>query len=181
MTMLLCFGGSSSEERAGGFVAGSSSVFATIETIVTSVSDEFPKYLRKHKPLFTLVCCLSFFILGFPMITESGMYMLQLVDTYAASYSLVIIAIFELVGISYLYGLQRFCEDIEMMIGFQPNRFWRICWAFRMKLVCSPQPDWGPFLMKHRGERYKNMIDPLGTSSLGLKLPPKDFQLGTYQ
>lgn len=44
--------------------------FATIETIVTSVSDEFPKYLRKHKPLFTLVCCISFFILGFPMITE---------------------------------------------------------------------------------------------------------------
>lgn len=44
--------------------------FATIETIVTSVSDEFPKYLRKHKPLFTLVCCVSFFILGFPMITE---------------------------------------------------------------------------------------------------------------
>lgn len=44
--------------------------FATIETIVTSVSDEFPKYLRKHKPLFTLACCISFFILGFPMITE---------------------------------------------------------------------------------------------------------------
>lgn len=134
--------------------------FATIETIVTSVSDEFPKYLRKHKALFTLACCISFFILGFPMITEvwrkhtsafslreiflqlsgavkkkkksllltfwsetwenrwkcgagaylcfcveqNGMYMLQLVDTFAASYSLVIIAIFELVGISYLYG-----------------------------------------------------------------------------
>lgn len=174
----------------------SPSQFATIETIVTSVSDEYPKYLRKHKPIFTLVCCVSFFILGFPMITEvcallhsgftvdtwafslhpltlslntiflhvkqssglqmsgamigtvgwvllkgscdrgqiqvsgdrrddiagwrlnrfcnifcvcvcllqSGMYMLQLVDTFAASYSLVIIAIFELVGISYLYG-----------------------------------------------------------------------------
>ncbi|KAI2662900.1 Sodium- and chloride-dependent glycine transporter 2 [Labeo rohita] len=224
---------------------GLDTMFATIETIVTSVSDEFPKYLRKHKPLFTLVCCLSFFVLGFPMITESGMYMLQLVDTYAASYSLVIIAIFELVGVSYVYGLQRFCEDIEMMIGFQPNKFWRICWAFvtptiltfilalslyqwkvmtyedytyptwsmvlgwlmvicsviwipimfvikmhlapgsfieRLKLVCSPQPDWGPFLMKHRGERYKNMIDPLGTNSLGLKLPPKDFQLSAqYQ
>lgn len=121
------------------------------------MSDEFPKYLRKHKALFTLACCISFFILGFPMITEvwrkhtstfslremflqlsegmkknllltfwcetwensgkcdagaylclcveqNGMYMLQLVDTFAASYSLVIIAIFELVGISYLYG-----------------------------------------------------------------------------
>ncbi|XP_036442721.1 sodium- and chloride-dependent glycine transporter 2 [Colossoma macropomum] len=224
---------------------GLDTMFATIETIVTSVADEFPKYLRKHKAIFTLVCCVSFYVLGFPMITESGMYMLQLVDTYAASYSLVIIAIFELIGVSYVYGLQRFCEDIEMMIGFQPNKFWRICWAFvtptiltfilalslyqwkvmtyedytyptwsmvlgwlmvicsviwipimfvikmhlapgtlieRLKLVCSPQPDWGPFLMKHRGERYKNMIDPLGTSSLGLKLPPKDFQLSTqYQ
>ena len=30
--------------------------------------------------------------------------MLQLVDTFAASYSLVIIAICELVGISYIYG-----------------------------------------------------------------------------
>ncbi|KAG7277218.1 hypothetical protein CRUP_000447 [Coryphaenoides rupestris] len=86
--------------------------FATIETIVTSVSDEFPKYLRKHKPLFTLVCCFCFFFLGFPMITE---------------------------------------------------------------------PDWGPFLLKHRGERYRNMMDPLGTNSLGLKLPPKDFQLAGYQ
>uniref|UniRef100_A0A8C6VMW7 Transporter n=1 Tax=Naja naja TaxID=35670 RepID=A0A8C6VMW7_NAJNA len=219
---------------------GLDTMFATIETIVTSVSDEFPKYLRTHKPLFTLGCCISFFIMGFPMITQGGMYMLQLVDTYAASYSLVIIAIFELVGISYIYGLQRFCEDIEMMIGFQPNKFWRICWAFvtptiltfilsfsfyqwepmtygtyhypgwsmvlgwlmlacsviwipvmfvikihlapgnfieRLKLVCSPQPDWGPFLAKHRGVRYQNMIDPLGTSSLGLKLPPKDFEL----
>ncbi|OWK56182.1 Sodium- and chloride-dependent glycine transporter 2 [Lonchura striata] len=237
---------------------GLDTMFATIETIVTSVSDEFPKYLRTHKALFTLGCCVSFFIMGFPMITQGGMYMLQLVDTYAASYSLVIIAIFELVGVSYIYGLQRFCEDIEMMIGFQPSKFWRVCWAFvtptiltacfpysnifvflscsqfilcfsfyqwepmtygayhypgwsmvlgwlmlacsviwipvmfvikmhlapgrfieRLKLVCSPQPDWGPFLAKHRGDRYRNMIDPLGTSSLGLKLPPKDMELGT--
>nr|XP_045751242.1 sodium- and chloride-dependent glycine transporter 2 [Mirounga angustirostris] len=221
---------------------GLDTMFATIETIVTSISDEFPKYLRTHKPVFTLGCCICFFIMGFPMITQGGIYMFQLVDTYAASYALVIIAIFELVGISYVYGLQRFCEDIEMMIGFQPNIFWKVCWAFvtptiltfilcfsfyqwepmtygsyrypnwsmvlgwlmlacsviwipimfvikmhlapgrfieRLKLVCSPQPDWGPFLAQHRGERYKNMIDPLGTSSLGLKLPVKDLELGT--
>lgn len=34
--------------------------------------------------------------------------MFQLVDTYAASYALVIIAIFELVGISYVYGKVEF-------------------------------------------------------------------------
>uniref|UniRef100_A0A8C1IBI2 Transporter n=1 Tax=Cyprinus carpio TaxID=7962 RepID=A0A8C1IBI2_CYPCA len=199
---------------------GLDTMFATIETIVTSVSDEFPKYLRKHKPLFTLVCLKS-----------QSTTPLMPVDFLPSC----------ICGA----GLQRFCEDIEMMIGFQPNKFWRICWAFvtptiltfilalslyqwkvmtyedytyptwsmvlgwlmvicsviwipimfvikmhiapgslieRLKLVCSPQPDWGPFLMKHRGERYKNMIDPLGTNSLGLKLPPKDFQLSAqYQ
>ncbi|XP_032833846.1 sodium- and chloride-dependent glycine transporter 2 [Petromyzon marinus] len=219
---------------------GLDTMFATLETIVTSVADEFPKYLRAHKPLFTMCACIIMFILGFPMLTEGGIYMLQLVDTYAASYSLIIIAIFELVGISYIYGLNRFCEDIEMMIGFQPSYFWRICWAFltptiltfilgfsfyqwtpmtyeayhyppwsmamgwlmvassviwipimfvvkmylapgsfieRLKLVCMPQPDWGPFLVQHRGERYRHQMDPLGTSSLGLKLPRKDVEM----
>uniref|UniRef100_A0A8C5SHH1 Solute carrier family 6 member 5 n=2 Tax=Sauria TaxID=32561 RepID=A0A8C5SHH1_LATLA len=53
---------------------GLDTMFATIETIVTSVSDEFPKYLRTHKPLFTLGCCISFFIMGFPMITQVNIY-----------------------------------------------------------------------------------------------------------
>lgn len=44
------------------------------------------------------------------------MYMLQLVDTYAASYSLVIIAIFELVGISYIYGEFNLSSDFRASV-----------------------------------------------------------------
>ncbi|RMB98153.1 hypothetical protein DUI87_25633 [Hirundo rustica rustica] len=36
-------------------------------------------------------------------------------------------------------GLQRFCEDIEMMIGFQPSKFWRVCWAFVTPTVLTAQ------------------------------------------
>ncbi|EQB79218.1 sodium- and chloride-dependent glycine transporter 2-like protein [Camelus ferus] len=214
---------------------GLDTMFATIETIVTSISDEFPKYLRTHKPVFTLGCCVCFFIMGFPMITQGGIYMFQLVDTYAASYALVIIAIFELVGISYVYvqllydecvqqKLDFYCssfiafEDYLIILNFYqwepmtygsyryPNWSMVLGWLMlacsviwipimfvikmhlapgrfieRLKLVCSPQPDWGPFLAQHRGERYKNMIDPLGTSSLGLKLPEVEAEgLGAY-
>lgn len=53
------------------------------------------KAYDKTVPFNLLVCVLP---------PQSGMYMLQLVDTYAASYSLVIIAIFELIGVSYIYG-----------------------------------------------------------------------------
>lgn len=65
-------------------------------------------YIYTHTQLWTgpslslLLCCFSFFHTFFPL-----------------SYVMRRPA-----------GLQRFCEDIEMMIGFQPNRFWRICWAF---------------------------------------------------
>lgn len=43
--------------------------------------------------------------------------MFQLVDTYAASYALVIIAIFELVGISYVYGKGTTEMDAEAKLS----------------------------------------------------------------
>ncbi|KAF3686739.1 Sodium- and chloride-dependent glycine transporter 2 [Channa argus] len=156
---------------------GLDTMFATIETIVTSVSDEFPKYLRKHKPIFTLVCCVCFFILGFPMITE-GILGLSLYQWKVMTYEDYTYPTWSMV----MGWLMVICSVIWIPIMFvikmhlAPGTI-----IERLKLVCSPQPDWGPFLMKHRGERYKNMMDPLGTNSLGLKLPPKDFQLGSYQ
>uniref|UniRef100_A0A8C4SW26 Transporter n=1 Tax=Erpetoichthys calabaricus TaxID=27687 RepID=A0A8C4SW26_ERPCA len=131
-------------------------------------------------------------------------------------------AVLELVGIIYIYGGNRFIEDIEMMIGKKNCYFWlwwRACWFFispclltiilvwslvtfsapsygpvlypvwgtvlgwfilafciiwipifavfnfakakggileRFRQICSPTPDWGPYLECHRGERYKN-------------------------
>lgn len=43
--------------------------------------------------------------------------MFQLVDTYAASYALVIIAIFELVGISYVYGKETAVPAAAVALG----------------------------------------------------------------
>ena len=48
---------------------------------------------------------------------KGGIYMFQLVDTYAASYALVIIAIFELVGISYVYGKGTTETDAEAKLS----------------------------------------------------------------
>uniref|UniRef100_A0A8C4XCZ2 Transporter n=1 Tax=Erpetoichthys calabaricus TaxID=27687 RepID=A0A8C4XCZ2_ERPCA len=32
--------------------------------------------------------------------------------------------------------------------------------TFRFRQICSPTPDWGPYLECHRGERYKNQESP---------------------
>lgn len=56
--------------------------------------------------------------------------MLKLVDYYGASFIAFVLAIAELYTICYIYGVDRFCKDIEFMLGFRPSIFWRVCWKF---------------------------------------------------
>jgi solute carrier family 6 (neurotransmitter transporter, glycine) member 5/9 len=55
---------------------------------------------------------------------------LQLVDHYGATFTAFILAIAELYGFCYIYGVNRICKDIQFMLGFYPNMFWRACWLF---------------------------------------------------
>lgn len=55
---------------------------------------------------------------------------MKLVDHYGASFTAFILAIGELYAFCYIYGVDRLCRDIEFMLGFRPNFYWRICWKF---------------------------------------------------
>ena len=61
------------------------------------------------------------------------MYWLQLLDKYAANWSVLLIAISECLLVSWVYGTDRFLADIQDMIGPQSalwRRFWAIMWRF---------------------------------------------------
>lgn len=55
---------------------------------------------------------------------------MKLVDHYGASFTALILAIGELYAFCYIYGVDRLCRDIEFMLGFRPNFYWRVCWKF---------------------------------------------------
>jgi len=57
------------------------------------------------------------------------MFALQLVDNYAATYSTLIIGFVECIAISWVYGWNKFSEDIKLMLGKRPNLWWRIMWS----------------------------------------------------
>ncbi|XP_078613644.1 sodium- and chloride-dependent glycine transporter 2-like isoform X2 [Branchiostoma floridae x Branchiostoma japonicum] len=93
--------------------------FAIIETVVTTICDTFKiGHAGIKKTLSTLGFCLVMFLLGLLCVTRSGLYWVNLIDNFAASYSLMVIAITEMLGISWVYGINNFCRDIEMMVGF---------------------------------------------------------------
>ncbi|XP_051992392.1 sodium-dependent neutral amino acid transporter B(0)AT1-like [Xyrauchen texanus] len=117
------------------FCLGMSTMFGSVEGVVAPLQDLniFPKSWPKE--VYTgLVCLVSF---GFAIIFAqgSGDYWLALFDSFAGSIPLLIIAFCEMVAVSYIYGIDRFNDDIKFMIGHKPNIFWQATWSLISPLI----------------------------------------------
>lgn len=55
---------------------------------------------------------------------------MKLVDYYGASFTAFLLAVAELYTFCYIYSVDRLCKDVEFMLGFYPNLYWRICWKY---------------------------------------------------
>uniref|UniRef100_A0AAY4EGE7 Uncharacterized protein n=1 Tax=Denticeps clupeoides TaxID=299321 RepID=A0AAY4EGE7_9TELE len=199
---------------------GLDSQFASIEVISTCLQDSFPTILKSGRGFVTASVCIVLFLLGLPCITRAGIYWVTLIDHFCSGWVLLVAGLLEFIGLFYIYGGNRFIEDIEMMIGTKSALFWlwwRICWFAltplvllvilawswytftpptygpvgypswalslgwcmitfclmwipavavrrvlgargnlwqRLKAACTATDDWGPYLDRHRGERY---------------------------
>ena len=100
------------------------------ETILSGIIDEYPKYLRNRKLMITAIACFAEFLLGLPCITEGGIYILQIMDWYCASFSLMLISMTECIALAWFYGSDRLYRDICLMIGYEPHFWWKYMWKF---------------------------------------------------
>lgn len=66
---------------------------------------------------------------SFPTSDQGGQFVLQLVDYYAGSFIVFVLATFEVTGIFWVYGLENFLDDVEFMLSRRPSVYWRICWG----------------------------------------------------
>ena len=67
---------------------GIASESAEVEGMCTMLVDFRPEYFSRNKlrrPLFVLFCCVSCFFFAMPMVTDGGMYVFQLCDSYGAN------------------------------------------------------------------------------------------------
>ena len=57
--------------------------------------------------------------------------MFQIMDFYSASgMSLLWICFFETIAVAWLYGVDKFSDNIADMTGSKPFVFWYYCWKF---------------------------------------------------
>ncbi|XP_021064225.1 inactive sodium-dependent neutral amino acid transporter B(0)AT3 isoform X2 [Mus pahari] len=92
-------------------------------------------------PVLPGVTCLACFLSAICFTLQSGSYWLEIFDSFAASLNLIIFAFMEVVGVIHVYGMKRFCDDIEWMTGRRPGLYWQVTWR-----VVSPMLLFGIFL-----------------------------------
>ncbi|KAG0718883.1 Sodium-dependent neutral amino acid transporter B(0)AT3 [Chionoecetes opilio] len=108
---------------------GLGSQFGTMEGVITNLFD-MKVFARVRKEILTGCVCLSSLLIGLIFCTGAGEYWLGMFDTFAGSMGLIVIAFFECIVISYVYGHKKFSADIEKMIGEWPGWYWQATWRF---------------------------------------------------
>ncbi|XP_067875988.1 sodium-dependent neutral amino acid transporter B(0)AT2-like [Heterodontus francisci] len=108
---------------------GLSTMFGNMQGILTPLLDNFP-CLSRRKSIFTVVCCMLAFVIGMIFTQRSGNYFVTMFDDYSATLPLILVVLFELIAVAWIYGADRFMDDIQVMIGRRPVVLYKYLWKF---------------------------------------------------
>ncbi|XP_038835629.1 sodium- and chloride-dependent GABA transporter 2-like isoform X4 [Salvelinus namaycush] len=114
--------------------------FVSLEALMTSVTDLYPTVIRRgyRRELLLLMVCVVCFLVGLVMVTPGGLYVFQIYDHYSCSgASLLLLSIFQSVTVGWVYGPDRFNDNIKHMIGYSPLPFFKLCWRYLTPALCT--------------------------------------------
>ncbi|XP_048373723.1 sodium-dependent neutral amino acid transporter B(0)AT2-like [Sphaerodactylus townsendi] len=108
---------------------GLSTMLGNMQGIITPLMDNF-QTLNRRRTLFTVLCCVVGFLLGLLFVQRSGSYFVAMFDDYSATLPLLIVVAGEAFAVAWIYGADKFLDDIEAMLGWRPWRIYSYMWRF---------------------------------------------------
>ncbi|KAJ1527615.1 hypothetical protein ONE63_007578 [Megalurothrips usitatus] len=106
---------------------GVGSAVALMGNLTTLLGDDlFP---RAPTWAVSLAACVVGCLLGLVYVTPGGQYVLTLVDYYSGTFPIFILVTAEIVVVSWVYGIDNLCLDLELMLGHRPGLYWRLTWG----------------------------------------------------
>lgn len=149
-------------------ILGLTSEIVLVEVIITTLEDKFPKMLRTKRMQVSAGVCIVLFFSGLLLATQAGIYWINLLDEFCSGWGLPIIALFELIGINWIYGVNNFISDIEMMCGVKCILFrywWKACWVLITPGILTLMLVWSTVFPT--GMTYGSIAYPLWSSLIG--------------
>ena len=119
--------------------------------MITGLCDEFPKTLGKHREMFVLALLGGIYLCALPtctyvkyysiiirshlvrlnsVLSQGGKDLVAMLNVFGSANPILFVVFIETIGVFWFYGVSRFCDDVEMMIGSRPSIFWRVTWKF---------------------------------------------------
>ncbi|WAR07996.1 SC6A3-like protein, partial [Mya arenaria] len=118
-------------------LVGVDSFFGTFEVVINAIVDYDFRRLHRYRIHITALLTVLNIAGSIPLCTSGGYYIFMLTDWYIANFSIVFVALLETIIISWIYGANRFSQDIEMMTGNRPPLLVRIVWSIIIPLFIS--------------------------------------------
>jgi solute carrier family 6 (neurotransmitter transporter, glycine) member 5/9 len=111
------------------FTLGVGSLVGLLNNLATNLKDYLPnvKYWQ-----LALVGCVSGFLIGLIYVCEGGIHILTVIDLFGGQILIFFLALAELIGIVWVYGIENICWDAEFMLKRKVSAFWRISWFIVM-------------------------------------------------
>lgn len=109
------------------------SAFSLLEAATSAVKDKW-KFSHKKANLIVAGLC---FILGLPMLTGAGLYILDIADYFMNSFGLTIVVLVETIMIGWVVGAEHQRNYIAKNSTFNPGQWWSICirWLIPMGII----------------------------------------------
>jgi solute carrier family 6 amino acid transporter-like protein 5/7/9/14 len=109
------------------FVLGIGSCIGMTSCVMTAIRDKYPN-IKCWKIVISIA--LVGISIGWIYTTPSGQFLMNFLDFYGATFVALILAIIELITVSWIYGVDRLCDDIEFMLKRKTGLYWRVCWKY---------------------------------------------------
>ncbi|XP_067121331.1 sodium- and chloride-dependent betaine transporter-like [Centruroides vittatus] len=109
-----------------------------VAVVVTSLEESYSHFIKQKfqgHSLFLFVICVFCFFSSIFYVTQAGIYFFQVIDHYVGVLAVVILAVFESVALSWIYGTKKLSSDITEALGMKVSVYFQICWAFLSPLV----------------------------------------------
>ncbi|KAK2711505.1 sodium- and chloride-dependent GABA transporter 1-like [Artemia franciscana] len=119
-------------------IIGIDSQFCNVEAFITGMVDFFPVYLRPRRRWFTLISCIVFMLLGIPMVTQGGVFLFQLMDSYSASgITMLWVVTFQTIVIYWTLGRGMYRKMIAHMLDRNISIYFEFCWGYIAPVVMT--------------------------------------------